>query len=300
MTTSPVILQTELPEVKLVNRGKVRDIYDCDGNLLIVSTDRVSAFDYVLGNGIPDKGRVLNQLSLFWFGRTHEIVSNHLITGNVDRFPAALKRHRPALAGRSMMVRRARMFEAECVVRGYLAGSGWKEYQRTGSVSGVPLPPGLRESSRLPDPIFTPSTKATTGHDENISFAALERLVGTDSALRLRDLSLALYGAASRHAESAGVIIADTKFEFGVLKGKVVLADEVLTPDSSRFWPAEDYEPGRAQDSFDKQYVRDYLERIGWNKQPPVPTLPEEVVAGTREKYLEIFRRLTGRTTLED
>ena len=300
MTTSPVILQTELPEVKLVNRGKVRDIYDCDGNLLIVSTDRVSAFDYVLGNGIPDKGRVLNQLSLFWFGRTHEIVSNHLVTGNVDRFPAVLKRHRPALAGRSMMVRRARMFEAECVVRGYLAGSGWKEYQRTGAVSGVSLPPHLSESSRLPDPIFTPSTKATTGHDENISFAALERLVGTDSALRLRDLSLALYRAASRHAESAGVIIADTKFEFGILEGRVVLADEALTHDSSRFWPADDYEPGRAQDSFDKQYVRDYLERIGWNKQPPVPTLPEEVVAGTREKYLEIFRRLTGRTTLED
>ena len=300
MATSPVILQTDLPEVKLVNRGKVRDIYDCGGNLLIVSTDRISAFDCVLGNGIPDKGRVLNQLSLFWFGRTHEIVSNHLITGNADRFPAALKRHRPELAGRSMMVRMARMFEAECVVRGYLAGSGWKEYQRTGAVSGVPLPPGLSESSRLPEPIFTPSTKATTGHDENISFAALERLVGTDSALRLRDLSLALYGAASRHAESAGVIIADTKFEFGILEGRVVLADEVLTPDSSRFWPADDYEPGRAQDSFDKQYVRDYLERIGWNKQPPVPALPEEVVAGTREKYLEIFRRLTGRATLED
>ena len=300
MATSPVILQTDLPEARLVSRGKVRDIYDCGGNLLIVSTDRISAFDYVLANGIPDKGRVLNQLSLFWFGRTHEIVSNHLITGSVDRFPAALKRHREELAGRSMIVRRARMFEAECVVRGYLAGSGWKEYQRTGSVSGVPLPAGLRESSRLPVPIFTPSTKAATGHDENISFAALERLVGTDSALRLRDLSLALYGAASRHAEAAGVIIADTKFEFGVLEGKVVLADEVLTPDSSRFWPVDDYEPGRAQDSFDKQYVRDYLERIGWNKQPPVPVLPAEVVAGTREKYLEIFRRLTGRGALED
>ena len=194
-----------------------------------------------------------------------------------------------------MLVRKARMFPAECVVRGYLAGSGWKEYRKSGSVSGVHLPPGLRESSRLPEPIFTPSTKAVSGHDENISFMALEQMVGTDSALRLRELSLALYEAASRHAESAGVIIADTKFEFGVLEGRILLADEVLTPDSSRFWPADDYEPGRAQDSFDKQYVRDYLERIGWNKQPPVPALPAEVVAGTREKYLEIFRRLTGR-----
>jgi len=300
MATSPVILETDLPGLNRVHRGKVRDIYDCDSNLLIVSTDRISAFDYVLGNGIPDKGRVLNQLSLFWFARTREIVANHLVTGEVERFPPVLKRHRPILAGRSMLVRKARMFQAECVVRGYLAGSGWKEYQKTGSVSGVPLPAGLSESSRLPRPIFTPSTKAVTGHDENISFAVLERMVGTDSALRLRDLSLALYDAASRHAESAGVIIADTKFEFGILEGAVVLADEVLTPDSSRFWPADDYEPGRAQDSFDKQYVRDYLERIGWNKEPPVPVLPEEVVAGTREKYLEIFRRLTGRPTLKD
>ena len=300
MVTSPVILETDLPGLKRVHRGKVRDIYDCDGNLLIVSTDRISAFDYVLGNGIPDKGRVLNQLSLFWFARTREIVTNHLVTGDADRFPQALKPHRTIIAGRSMLVRKARMFQAECVVRGYLAGSGWKEYRKTGSVSGVPLPPGLSESSRLPDPIFTPSTKAETGHDENISFAALERMVGTDSALRLRHLSLALYDAASRHAESAGVIIADTKFEFGILEGRVVLADEVLTPDSSRFWPADDYEPGRAQDSFDKQYVRDYLERIGWNKQPPVPTLPEEVVAGTREKYLEIFRRLTGQAEMKD
>ncbi len=299
MQTSPVILQTDLPEVKLVSRGKVRDVYECEGNLLIVSTDRISAFDYVLGSGIPDKGRVLNQLSLFWFGRTREIVPNHVLTGDADHFPAALKAHRDLLAGRSMMVRKARMFEAECVVRGYLAGSGWKEYQKTGSVSGVPLPAGLKESSRLPAPIFTPSTKATVGHDENISFADLERLVGTDPALQLRELSLALYGAARRHAESAGVIIADTKFEFGILEGKIVLADEMLTPDSSRFWPAGDYEPGRAQDSFDKQYVRDYLERIGWDKRPPVPSLPEEVVAGTREKYLEIFRRLTGRAALE-
>jgi len=295
MATSSVILETDLPGLKRIHGGKVRDIYDCDGNLLIISTDRISAFDYVLGNGIPDKGRVLNQLSLFWFGRTHEIAANHLVTGDADRYPAALRPHQSALEGRSMLVRKARMFPAECVVRGYLAGSGWKEYRQSGSVSGVRLPPGLKESSRLPEPIFTPSTKAVTGHDENISFAALERSVGTDSALRLRDLSLAVYDAASRHAESAGVIIADTKFEFGVLEGKIVLADEILTPDSSRFWPEDDYEPGRAQDSFDKQYVRDYLERIGWNKQPPVPVLPAEVVAGTREKYLEIFRRLTGR-----
>ena len=300
MRAASVVLQTELSDLKLLNRGKVRDLYECGENLLIVSTDRISAFDYVLANGIPDKGRVLNQLSLFWFDKTREIVPNHLITGKAAEYPSSLGRHRELLSGRSMLVKRAGMFEAECVVRGYLAGSGWKEYRKTGSVSGVSLPAGLQESARLPEPIFTPSTKAIDAHDENISYADLVRLVGGGAARQLKELSLALYQAASRHAESSGVIIADTKFEFGTVDGRIVLADEVLTPDSSRFWPADSYEPGRGQDSFDKQYVRDYLERIGWNKQPPVPTLPEEVVAGTREKYLEIFRRLTGRPDLEN
>jgi phosphoribosylaminoimidazole-succinocarboxamide synthase len=299
MPVTPVLLRTELPGAKLHSRGKVRDIYECDGDLLIVSTDRISAFDYVLGNGIPDKGRVLNQLSLFWFQKTREIIPNHLLTADPARYPEFLQSHAASLAGRSMLVRKAKMFQAECVVRGYLAGSGWKEYQSTGSVSGVRLPAGLQESSPLPEPIFTPSTKATSGHDENITFDDLKRMVGAETGEALRELSLAVYRAASRHAESKGVIIADTKFEFGLLDGSIILADEVLTPDSSRFWPADGYSPGGSQQSFDKQYVRDYLERIGWGKRPPVPTLPEDVVAGTREKYLEIFRRLTGRSDLE-
>jgi len=300
MAPGKFVRETQLPGIPLVSRGKVRDIYEIDGKLLIVSTDRISAFDYVLPDGIPDKGKVLNQLSLFWFSRTREIVPNHVVTGQVDEFPPALRAHREVLAGRSVLAKKAQMFPAECVVRGYLAGSGWKEYQKTRSVSGVPLPAGLLESSRLPEPIFTPSTKATTGHDENISFKSLEGLVGKEAAGKLRDLSLAVYLAASRHAESAGIIVADTKFEFGVLDGSIILADEVLTPDSSRFWPAADYAPGRGQDSYDKQFVRDYLERIGWNKQPPVPTLPEDVVTGTRDKYLEIFSRLTGKRSLEE
>jgi len=299
MTPGRFIRETQLPGIPLVSRGKVRDIYEVDGKLLIISTDRISAFDYVLPDGIPDKGRVLNQLSLFWFAKTREIVPNHVIAGKVEDFPPALREHRDTLSGRSVLAKKAVMFPAECVVRGYLAGSGWKEYQKTRSVSGVPLPAGLSESSRLPEPIFTPSTKATTGHDENISFQTLEGLVGKEAAGKLRDLSLSVYLAASRHAEKAGILIADTKFEFGVLDGGIILADEVLTPDSSRFWPAADYAPGRGQDSYDKQFVRDYLERIGWNKQPPVPTLPEDVVAGTRQKYLEIFSRLTGRRALE-
>jgi phosphoribosylaminoimidazole-succinocarboxamide synthase len=299
MTPGRFIRETQLPGIPLVSRGKVRDIYEIDGKLLIVSTDRISAFDYVLPDGIPDKGKVLNQLSLFWFAKTREIVPNHVIAGKAEDFPPLLQRHRDVLSGRSVLAKKAKMFQAECVVRGYLAGSGWKEYQKTRSVSGVPLPAGLQESSRLPEPIFTPSTKATSGHDENISYQSLEGLVGKEAAGKLRDLSLSVYFSASRHAESAGILIADTKFEFGVLDGAILLADEVLTPDSSRFWPAADYAPGRGQDSYDKQFVRDYLERVGWNKQPPVPTLPEDVVAGTREKYLEIFRRLTGKQTLE-
>ncbi len=300
MTAPEFVLETDLSDLPLASRGKVRDIYQVGTDLLIVSTDRISAFDYVLPNGIPDKGKVLNQLSLFWFARTREIVPNHLITGRFTEFPASLRPHASILAGRSTLARKASMFPAECVVRGYLAGSGWKEYQKTRSVSGVPLPAGLKESSKLPEPIFTPSTKATTGHDENISMGQLEQLVGRDTARRLEELSLAVYLAASRHAESAGILIADTKFEFGTADGSILLADEVLTPDSSRFWPADGYAPGRSQDSFDKQFVRNYLEGIGWNKQPPVPTLPPEVVAGTRERYLEIFRRLTGKPALED
>ena len=299
MTAPEFVLETHLPDLPLASRGKVRDIYRVDGNLLIVSTDRISAFDYVLPNGIPDKGKVLNQLSLFWFAKTREIVPNHLISGRFAEFPASLRPHAAVLSGRSTLARQAAMFPAECVVRGYLAGSGWKEYQKTRSVSGVPLPAGLRESSKLPEPIFTPSTKATTGHDENISMAQLEQRVGRDTARRLEELSLAVYLAASRHAESAGILIADTKFEFGTVDGTIILADEVLTPDSSRFWPADRYAPGKSQDSFDKQFVRNYLEGIGWDKQPPVPTLPEEVVSGTRERYLEIFRRLTGKPSLE-
>ena len=295
MLRESVVRETQLPGIPLVSRGKVRDIYEIDGKLLIVATDRISAFDYVLPNGIPDKGKVLNQLSLFWFEKTKDLVANHVLASRVGDFPAALQPHREVLSGRSVLAKKASMFPAECVVRGYLAGSGWKEYQKTRAVSGVPLPAGLQESSRLPEPIFTPSTKATTGHDENISFTALESLVGSEAARRLRDLSLGIYLSACRHAESAGILIADTKLEFGLLDGAVILADEVLTPDSSRFWPAADYAPGRGQDSFDKQYVRDYLEKISWNKQPPVPGLPDEVIAGTREKYLEIFRRLTGR-----
>ena len=299
MAAPPVLHETRFSELPLVNRGKVRDIYEVDGKLLIVSTDRISAFDHILPNGIPEKGKVLNQLSLFWFAKTREIVPNHLIAGHVGDFPQSLQKHREILSGRSVLARKAKMFPAECVVRGYLAGSGWKEYQKTRSVSGVPLPAGLRESNRLPEPIFTPSTKATTGHDENISFEALEGLVGKGAARSLKELSLRVYLSAARCAESAGILIADTKFEFGLLEGSVILADEVLTPDSSRFWPADDYAPGRGQDSFDKQFVRDYLERIGWNKQPPVPTLPDDVVSGTRQRYLEIFRRLTGKTSLD-
>jgi phosphoribosylaminoimidazole-succinocarboxamide synthase len=299
LESQAVVQETHLPDLPLFSRGKVRDIYEFEGKLLIVSTDRISAFDYVLPNGIPDKGKVLNQLSLFWFERTREIVPNHVVTGKTREFPATLRKHQEVLSGRSVLAKKARMLPAECVVRGYLAGSGWKEYQKTRSVSGVPLPAGLRESERLPEPIFTPSTKATVGHDENISFQDLERLVGAATAARLRDLTLSLYLAASRHAESCGILIADTKLEFGVLDDEIILADEVLTPDSSRFWPAESYAPGKGQNSYDKQYVRDYLEGIGWNKQPPVPTLPETVVEGTREKYLEIYRRLTGRRSLE-
>ncbi len=297
MTTGP-LAETTLEGLTLSGRGKVRDIYDVDGHLLIVATDRISAFDYVLGSGIPDKGKVLTQISAFWFDLTREIVPNHLVSIDPDQFPAAARPHRDILAGRTMYVTKARTVPIECVVRGYLAGSGWQEYRQTGRVCGIPLPTGLRESDRLPEPIFTPATKATTGHDENITLEEAGRIAGADLMQRLGDLSIRLYERGAAHAEARGIIVADTKFEFGLVDGdphRVLLIDEVLTPDSSRFWPIDRYEPGHGQPSFDKQFVRDYLEQIKWSKQPPVPSLPDEVVHRTREKYLDAFRRLTGR-----
>jgi phosphoribosylaminoimidazole-succinocarboxamide synthase len=282
-------------------QGKVRDIYDLGDTLVFVATDRISAFDYVLGSGIPDKGRVLTQLSAFWFEQTHAIVPNHLLTLDVGAYPEPFARHGSVLAGRSMLVMKTRPIPIECVARGYLSGSGWKEYTATGRVCGIDLPAGLRESDRLPAPIFTPATKADSGHDVNISEAEAGRLVGDGLIRRLRDLTLELYAFGARHAESRGIILADTKFEFGVnAAGDVILIDEVMTPDSSRYWPRDEYQPGGAQPSFDKQFVRDYLERIRWNKQPPVPTLPDDVVMGTRQRYLEAFRRLTGRELVNE
>ncbi len=292
----PVLLQTDFPELELFASGKVRDVYQLGSDhLLFVATDRISAFDYVLATGIPNKGRVLTQISLFWFNFLKDIVPNHLVSANVNRYPAEVQQHASQLGGRSMLVQRAEMFPAECVVRGYLSGSGWKEYKATGAVSGITLPAGLRESEQLPEPIFTPATKATTGHDENISFEQMSRLVEPEDARQLRDLSLAIYAKAAAYARNKGIIIADTKFEFGRTLAGITLADEVLTPDSSRFWPADKYEPGMSQQSFDKQYVRDYLEEIRWNKLPPAPALPVEVARRTSEKYVESYRRLTGR-----
>jgi phosphoribosylaminoimidazole-succinocarboxamide synthase len=291
----PVILETDLRGVERHGRGKVRDVYRIGDSLLIVATDRISAFDYILGTGIPDKGRVLTQLSIFWFDFLRDLTPNHFLTGRVEDYPPPLAQFRDQLEGRSMLVKRARMVEIECVARGYLSGSGWKEYRQSGTVCGIRLPAGLSESEKLPEPIFTPSTKATTGHDENISFEAACSLVGEDLAKRLRDLTLAIYQRAARYAETRGIIIADTKFEFGFVGDELVLGDEVLTPDSSRFWPADTYRPGGAQLSFDKQYVRDYLESIHWNKQPPAPSLPDGVAARTGEKYRQAYRVLTGR-----
>jgi phosphoribosylaminoimidazole-succinocarboxamide synthase len=289
------LLETRLNGLAPDRQGKVRDIFDFGEMLLIVATDRISAFDYVLGSGIPDKGRVLTQLSAFWFGRTTDIVPNHLITTEVSRFPRELRDQDEQLGGRSMLVRKTRPVPVECVARGYLSGSGWKEYLAQGSVCGVALPPGLRESERLPEPIFTPATKATSGHDINISEGEAGTLVGDALVARLRALTLQLYAFGAAHAESRGIILADTKFEFGLTDGgDVLLIDEVMTPDSSRYWPRDQYRPGGPQPSFDKQYVRDYLEAIRWNKQPPVPSLPADVVMRTRDKYLEAFRRLTG------
>jgi len=288
------LIETDLPGLKLFGRGKVRDTYDLGDRLLIVATDRISAFDVVLPNGIPGKGAVLSQLSAYWFRRTAGVVPNHFLTDDVSEYPAEARQYADQLAGRSMLVVKARRLDVECVVRGYLAGSAWAEYKAKGTVCGQPLPAGLRQSEKLAEPIFTPSTKATSGHDENIDRAELGRLVGADLAAQLAVTSLAIYKEAEAQARQRGIIIADTKFEFGLVNGRLTLIDELLTPDSSRFWPAADYAPGRAQASFDKQYVRDWLESIGWNKEPPAPQLPPEVVARTAEKYREAFRRLTG------
>ncbi len=296
MTLAPPLLSTSLPGMSLVRQGKVRDLYDVGDHLLMVATDRISAFDYVLGSGIPDKGRVLTQLSAFWFGRTGAIVSNHLVSANVDEFPGPLALHRDQLRGRSMLVRKTTPLPVECVARGYISGSGWKDYVATGEVCGVTLPAGLRESDRLPEPLFTPSTKADSGHDENIPEAAAAAVVGDAMLARLKALTMSLYAAGVAHAASCGIILADTKFEFGLTdSGELLLIDEVLTPDSSRYWPLDRYAPGGAQPSFDKQFVRDYLESIKWNKQPPVPSLPDDVVLRTRDKYLDAYTRLTGR-----
>jgi phosphoribosylaminoimidazole-succinocarboxamide synthase len=296
------LLQTSLGELPLLARGKVRDIYAAGtavgSDLIFVATDRISAFDYILGSGIPDKGRILTQLSLFWFDFLKSTVPNHLLTADIAQFPAELQAYADQLEGRTMLVKRAQMFPVECVVRGYLSGSGWKDYQATGAVCGIQLPAGLRESDRLPEPIFTPAAKNNVGHDENISYAAMEEAIGADYAAELRDLTLDIYAKASAHAAGKGLILADTKFEFGLVDGVITLADEVLTPDSSRYWPAATYSPGGAQPSFDKQYVRDYLESIRWNKQAPAPGLPEDVVTRTREKYLEAFTLITGRSSL--
>jgi phosphoribosylaminoimidazole-succinocarboxamide synthase len=292
-----VVLETFFPTLPLLRRGKVRDVYAVDRDaLLIVATDRVSAFDVVLPTAIPEKGRVLTALTLFWFDLIRDIVPNHLITADVSRYPASLRKYAGDLMGRSMLVRRAQVVSFECVARGYLAGSGWKEYQKTGAICGIPLPAGLRESEKLPQPIFTPATKAETGHDQNVSESEMAEAVGAKLTARLRELTLTVYARAAEYAATRGILIADTKFEFGRIGDELLLVDEVLTPDSSRFWPAAEYTPGMSPPSFDKQYVRDYLETLAWNKQPPAPPLPPEVVRRTREKYLEAYRLLTGKS----
>jgi len=294
------LLATSLDEIPLTARGKVRDLYAIGDELVFIATDRISAFDHVLGSGIPDKGRILTQLSHFWFELLADTVPNHLLESPSAELLELLAPFEDQIAGRSMLVRRAEMFPVECVVRGYISGSGWKDYLATGSVCGIELPKGLRESERLPEPIFTPAAKINTGgHDENISYATMVETIGAEYAAELKRLTLAIYAKASAHAASKGLILADTKFEFGLVDGEIVLADEVLTPDSSRYWPASEYAPGGAQPSFDKQYVRDYLESIRWNKQAPAPGLPDEVILKTREKYMEAFRLITGRAEIE-
>lgn len=288
-----VLIQTDFPDVKLVRRGKVRDVYEVGDHLLIVTTDRVSAFDVVLPNGIPGKGKVLTGISLYWFGQMTDIIENHIVATNVDDYPEILKKYRPQLEGRSMLVKKAQPLTIECIVRGYLSGSGWKEYQKSQTVCSIPLPAGLVESSRLEQPIFTPSTKAEEGHDINISYAEAERIVGAETAAQVRDTALAIYTKARSMAEKKGIIIADTKMEMGYYDGKLILIDEVLTPDSSRFWSIKDYAPGKSQDSYDKQIVRDYLLTLDWNQQYPGPKLPDEIVTKTAARYEEILGILT-------
>jgi len=289
------LLNLNLPGIPKIKSGKVREMFDLGDSLLLVATDRISAFDCIMPNGIPRKGEVLTQISHFWFERFASFQPNHLLAGANDPLPASLQAFRDQLARRSMIVKKAKPLAIECVVRGYLAGSGWKEYQKSRTVCGIPLPPGLSESAELPEPIFTPATKAETGHDENIPFEQAEKIVGSQLARQARDASLRIYRAARDYARQRGIIIADTKFEFGLYEGQLILIDEVLTPDSSRFWPADQYQPGRGQPSFDKQFVRDYLETLDWDKTPPAPSLPPEVVQRTMEKYLEAYQRLTGK-----
>jgi len=294
------ISQTDIKGAKLLKRGKVRDIYEVNGNLLIIATDRISAFDVVLPNPIPYKGYVLNQISIFWFNFLRDIVKNHFITDDVNMFPGVFKDNYEQVAYRSMLVKKTKPLPVECIVRGYISGSAWKEYKRNRSVCGIKLPDGLRESDKLDEPLFTPSTKAETGHDENIEFERVVNLIGKELAEKVREISLKIYIEAEKYARERGIIIADTKFEFGLDEnGELLLIDEVLTPDSSRFWPLSEYEPGRPQRSFDKQYVRDYLESINWDKQPPAPDLPDEVINKTSEKYLEAYRLLTGEDLLK-
>jgi len=289
------IMQTNLPGIPLRGRGKVRDIYDLGEHYLIVATDRLSAFDVVLPTPIPNKGKVLTQMSAFWFDYFKDSVPNHLVSIDVSDYPASLKPFHDQIEGRSMLVKKAKVFPIECVARGYLTGSGLKDYNKTGKVCGITLPPGLKDSDRLPEPIFTPATKAETGHDENISEEQAGKIIGADNLQRLKELTLSIYSRGVEYALKRGIILCDTKFEFGVIDGKISVVDEVLTPDSSRFWPADQYSPGKPQPSFDKQFVRDYLERIGWNKQPPGPELPADIVQATSAKYREALRILTGR-----
>lgn len=298
--TKPVITSTDFPTLQLIKRGKVRDVYEVGNYLLIVATDRLSAFDVVFAQGIPFKGQVLTQLSRFWFEKMRDIIPHHLVSINIDEFPKECEPYHEVLAGRSMLVKKTEPLPVECIVRGYLSGSGWNEYQKTGAVCGIQLPPGLVESQKLPEPIFTPSTKAAAGiHDENITFERVAVLVGVGVAKKLREKSRRIYQRAAAIAEPKGLIIADTKMEFGLRGGEMLLIDELLTPDSSRFWPQDKYAPGRAQESYDKQYVRDYLISINWNKQPPAPDLPAEVILTTSQKYLEALEKLTGETLKE-
>jgi len=290
-----IVMKTDLPGLKLHGRGKVRDIYDLGEHFLIIATDRLSAFDVVLPTPIPKKGKVLTQMSAFWFEHFKGSVPNHVVATKVNEYPKELHRFRDQLEGRSMLVKKAKVFPVECVARGFLTGSGLKDYNKTGQICGIPLPPGLRDSDRLPEPVFTPATKAETGHDENISEEQAAKVIGVENVRKLKELTLSIYSRAVEYALKRGIIICDTKFEFGTIDGQIALVDEVITPDSSRFWPADQYSPGKPQPSFDKQYVRDYLERIAWNKKPPAPALPDDVVKATTAKYVEALRILTGR-----